>query len=42
MNVLGNSLATIVIGRMEQAVDLQTLQSELQNGPEQTAQSSAL
>jgi len=29
VNVLGNSLATIVIGRMERAVDLQTLQSEL-------------
>jgi aerobic C4-dicarboxylate transport protein len=42
VNVLGNSLATIVIGRMEQAVDLQTLQSELQSGPEQTAQTSAL
>jgi aerobic C4-dicarboxylate transport protein len=42
VNVLGNSLATIVIGRMEQAVDLQTLQSELQSGPEQTAQASAL
>jgi aerobic C4-dicarboxylate transport protein len=42
VNVLGNSLATIVIGRMEQAVDLQTLQSELQSGPEQTAQSSSL
>lgn len=42
VNVLGNSLATIVIGRMEQAVDLQTLQTELQSGPEQTAQASAL
>ncbi|MBZ5661685.1 MAG: cation:dicarboxylase symporter family transporter [Acidobacteriia bacterium] len=42
VNVLGNSLATIVIGRMERAVDLQTLQSELQNGPEETAQASAL
>ena len=42
VNVLGNSLATIVIGRMEQAVDLRTLQSELRSGPEQTAQASAL
>jgi aerobic C4-dicarboxylate transport protein len=42
VNVLGNSLATIVIGRMEQAVGLQTLQSELKSGPEQTAQASAL
>jgi aerobic C4-dicarboxylate transport protein len=42
VNVLGNSLATIVIGRMEQAVDLRTLQSELQSGPEETAQASAL
>jgi aerobic C4-dicarboxylate transport protein len=42
VNVLGNSLATIVIARTERAVDLQTLQSELQSGPEQTAQASAL
>lgn len=42
VNVLGNSLATIVIGRTEQAVDMQTLQSELQSGPEETAQASAL
>jgi aerobic C4-dicarboxylate transport protein len=41
VNVLGNSLATIVIARMEQAVDLQTLQSELQKGPEETAQAPA-
>jgi len=42
VNVLGNSLATIVIARMEQAVDLRTLQSELQSGPEGTAQTSLL
>jgi aerobic C4-dicarboxylate transport protein len=42
VNVLGNSLATIVIARMEQAVDLQTLHSELQSGPEETVQASAL
>jgi aerobic C4-dicarboxylate transport protein len=40
VNVLGNSLATIVIARMERAVDLQTLQSELQSGPEEIAQAS--
>jgi aerobic C4-dicarboxylate transport protein len=33
VNVLGNSLATIVIGRMEHAVDLPTLQAALQRGP---------
>ena len=32
VNVLGNSLATIVIARTERAVDLQTLQSELMSG----------
>lgn len=37
VNVLGNSLATIVIGRTERAVDLQTMRSELQSGPEETA-----
>ena len=42
VNLLGNPLATIVIGRMERAVDLQTLQSELQTGPEQTVPASAL
>ena len=42
VNVLGNSLATIVIGRTEQAVDLQTLQSELRSGPEENAQAAAL
>ena len=42
VNVLGNSLATIVIARTEHAVDLYTLQSELQNGPEETAQESAV
>jgi aerobic C4-dicarboxylate transport protein len=42
VNVLGNSLATIVMARMERAVDLPTLQSKLQSGPEETAQASAL
>jgi len=41
VNVLGNSLATIVIGRTERAVDLQILQSELQTGPEETAPASS-
>ena len=38
VNVLGNSLATIVIARTEKAVDLQTLRSELQSGPEESVQ----
>lgn len=42
VNVLGNSLATIVIGRMEQAVDAQTLQAQLRSGPDEIAQASAL
>ncbi len=42
VNVLGNSLATIVIARTERAVDLQTLQSQLKNGPEETEQVSAV
>ena len=42
VNVLGNSLATIVMARMERAVDLPTLQLALQNGPEEAAQVSAL
>ncbi len=42
VNVLGNSLATIVIARTERAVDLQALQSELQSGPEEAAQVSAI
>jgi aerobic C4-dicarboxylate transport protein len=36
VNVLGNSLATIVMGRMENAVDIPTMKSELQNGPDNT------
>jgi aerobic C4-dicarboxylate transport protein len=36
VNVLGNSLATIVIARTERAVDLQTLQAQLKSGPEET------
>src|SRR5579863_5555838 len=39
VNVLGNSLATIVIARMERAVDLPTLQSRLQSSPEEAAPS---
>ena len=42
VNVLGNSLATIVIGRTERAVDLQILQAELRSGPDETAQASAI
>lgn len=42
VNVLGNSLATIVMGRMERAVDLPTLRSALQSGPEGAEQASAL
>ena len=42
VNVLGNSLATIVIGRMEQAVDAQTLQAQLRSGPDEIAQASPL
>ena len=42
VNVLGNSLATIVIARLEHSVDLRTLQAELQSGPEQTAPVSAI
>jgi aerobic C4-dicarboxylate transport protein len=34
VNVLGNSLATIVMARMERAVDLKTLDSALRSGPE--------
>ncbi|HTC63002.1 MAG TPA: cation:dicarboxylase symporter family transporter [Candidatus Saccharimonadales bacterium] len=35
VNVLGNSLATIVIARTERAVDLQTLQVQLKSGPDE-------
>jgi aerobic C4-dicarboxylate transport protein len=42
VNVLGNSLATIVIARMERAVDLPVLQAALRNGPEQSAHGSAV
>ena len=41
VNVLGNSLATIVMARLERAVVLPTLQSKLQSGPEETAQAFA-
>jgi aerobic C4-dicarboxylate transport protein len=34
VNVLGDSLATIVIGRMERAVDLPTMRVALKNGPD--------
>ncbi len=42
VNVLGNSIATIVIGRTERAVDLPVLRSALKNGPEETPQLSVL
>ena len=42
VNVLGNSLATIVMARTEGAVDLPTLQAELRSGPEETVQASAI
>jgi aerobic C4-dicarboxylate transport protein len=42
VNVLGNSLATIVMARMEHAVDVPTLHAALQSGPEEVAQASAL
>jgi aerobic C4-dicarboxylate transport protein len=41
VNVLGNALATIVMGRMEKAVDLPTLASELQRGPDEAAAEAA-
>jgi aerobic C4-dicarboxylate transport protein len=42
VNVLGNSLATIVMARMEGAVDLPALQAALRNGPEAALQAPAL
>jgi aerobic C4-dicarboxylate transport protein len=42
VNVLGNSLATIVMARMERAVDLPTLQAALRRGPEEATQASEL
>jgi aerobic C4-dicarboxylate transport protein len=42
VNVLGNSLATIVMARTERAVDLPALQAELRNGPEETVPASAI
>ncbi len=42
VNVLGNSLATIVMARTERAVDLPTLQAELRSGPEETVQASGI
>ena len=42
VNVLGNSLATIVMARTENAVDLPTLQSRLRAGPEEVVPVSAL
>lgn len=38
VNVLGNSLATIVMARLEHAVDLPALQAALQSGPEAAVQ----
>jgi aerobic C4-dicarboxylate transport protein len=34
VNVLGNSIATIVMARLEHAVDLPSLQAALQSGPD--------
>lgn len=42
VNVLGNSLATIVMARTERAVDLPTLQAELRSGPEEAVPASAI
>jgi aerobic C4-dicarboxylate transport protein len=42
VNVLGNALATIVIASTEHAVNLETLQFQLKNGPEETAPVAAL
>lgn len=42
VNVLGNSLATIVMARTERAVDLPTLQAELRSGPEESVEASAI
>ena len=40
VNVLGNSLATIVMARTERAVDLPALQERLQDGPEESVKES--
>lgn len=42
VNVLGNSLATIVMARTEHAVDLPALQSALQRGPDEATPAAAL
>jgi Na+/H+-dicarboxylate symporter len=42
LNVLGNSLATIVIARTEHAVDIEILQSQLKSGPDEGVTASAL
>jgi aerobic C4-dicarboxylate transport protein len=42
VNVLGNSIATIVMGRLEHGVDMEVLQAALQNGPEESTQRAAL
>jgi aerobic C4-dicarboxylate transport protein len=42
VNVLGNSLATIVMARMEGAVDLPRLRSVLESGPEEATRVSVL
>lgn len=42
VNVLGNSLATIVMARTERAIDLPTLQAELRSGPEGSVEVSAI
>ncbi|HET6143180.1 MAG TPA: hypothetical protein VFE02_06695 [Candidatus Acidoferrales bacterium] len=42
LNVLGNSLATIVIARTEHAVDIEILQSQLKSDPDEGVPASAL
>ena len=37
VNVLGNTIATLAISKMEGALDVERLERELQNGPERTA-----
>jgi hypothetical protein len=32
VNVLGNAIATLAIARMERAIDVETLESELNSG----------
>jgi hypothetical protein len=32
VNVLGNAIATLVVGRMERAIDVQLMETELKSG----------